>query len=108
MPSRKKNSRSRGSRRRSRSPSRGWRTRSPKSTNPRRTLYEKCGPTCFLDPKNLKYPICRSRGRGVRGCKPDCRGILAAYERSRQSNRSSSVARKARRLAKKSRCKWSR
>ena len=35
-----------------------WGEKAPLTTTQRRELMAKCGPSCFLDPKELKFPIC--------------------------------------------------
>ena len=35
-----------------------WGEKAPSTTTQRRELMAKCGPSCFLDPKELKFPIC--------------------------------------------------
>ena len=90
MPSRRK------------SPSRGWIKSYPKIKSQRALLYHNCGSKCFLEPKKLKYPICTKRSRT---CKPDCRGILSAYKRSRQF-KDIKTSRKASKIAKNQKCKW--
>jgi hypothetical protein len=56
----------------------GWKAASPKKGPQRRAMLGKCGPSCFLDPANLKYPICDAN------CSVDPRGILAAKHRAAQ------------------------
>ena len=60
------------------SPTRGWRKMSPKKTSSRRAMLSRCGSKCFLVPSKLKYPICDT------SCKINCKGVTAAYVRSRQ------------------------
>ncbi len=57
---------------------RGWKKQSPNRLE-RRSMISKCGSACFLDPKNLKYPICEKRS-----CKCSCKGIVAAKVRASQ------------------------
>ncbi len=57
---------------------RGWKKQSPKRSE-RKSMITKCGSACFLDPKNLKYPICQKRS-----CKRSCKGIVAAKIRASQ------------------------
>ena len=78
----------------------GWGKAFPKTRSKRKSMKSRCGSTCFLKPSELKYPICS------RGCSPDCRGLLAAYRRARQSNRAPSVARRALSIARRKRCSW--
>lgn len=66
---------------------RGWGEIFPKSINPRRELYKKCGPECFLLPGPTpdsyhKFPICAALGKGEKDCQADCRGIAAAKQRA--------------------------
>lgn len=96
MPKRTKRSKSK-------SRTKGWRNSAPRSINPRRALYKRCGSRCFLMPGKLKYPICSKTSRS---CKPDCRGLLASIIRAKQYSRSPSTAKKARNIARKSRCSW--
>ena len=56
----------------------GWKNASPKGKKDRTNILNKCGPKCFLSPKNLKFPICTS------DCIMDCRGIAAAKIRASQ------------------------
>jgi len=62
------------------SPTRGWKTISPKNISDRRILLEKCGADCFLMPEALKFPICSKE----MDCKKNCSGILAAKVRANQ------------------------
>jgi len=85
---------------------RGWHGVEPKDQHQRKALVRKCGgedraaakKKCFLDPKNLKYPICPKDA-----CQPTCRGLAAARSRAAQMHRKDLVA-KADRLAKARRC----
>jgi len=90
------------SRQKRKSSTRGWKKLSPKNQRSRRSLRKRCGPKCFLMPKQFKYPIC---SRFSRTCKPDCRGLLSAIIRASQ-NKKPKLIKKARRIARKSRCKW--
>lgn len=76
------------------SATRGWKRASVHTLGERRSLYKRCGSKCFLEPKDLKYPIC---SRSSKSCKPDCRGITSAYVRSRQY-KNSRVSRSARKM----------
>lgn len=76
-----------------------WRRRVPKTKFERLSVKKRCGTRCFLIPKTLGFPVCSKRS-----CKPDCRGLRAAYARARQTGRAS-VARKALRIAC-LRCSW--
>lgn len=62
----------------SRNLTRGWKKASPKPGSQRVAMMSKCGKKCFLSPKNLKFPICRTN------CVEDCRGIAAAKSRASQ------------------------
>ena len=62
----------------------GWRKLAPKSRKERSRIYKKCGSKCFLKPdkrntSKSKFPICSKRS-----CKINCKGLSAAYTRSRQ------------------------
>jgi hypothetical protein len=70
---------------------RGWAKKSPNRKWKRREMFSRYGSRCFLDSKNLKYPICDRNG------KIDRRGVQAAYNRSRQYHHNE-IARKAKRL----------
>ena len=87
-----------------RNPMKGWAAAAPRSIRPRRALRSRCGSKCFLSPGNLKYPICRKSG----SCRPDCRALLAAISRSKQYNRAPNIAKKARSIAKRIGCGWTR
>lgn len=63
----------------------------PKTKSERKNVYHKCGPKCFLDPKNLKFPICKKNS-----CKISKRGLSAAYSRASQWNYSN-IKKKAKR-----------
>lgn len=84
------------SRRSRSSATRGW--KSPKSIIPRRSLKAKCGSRCFLDKKNLKFPICSPRS-----CKVSCKGVVAAKVRSAQWNYPE-VYKKASRMVERRKC----
>lgn len=75
-------------------PSSGWSAMAPKKGPERARLYEECdakGQKCFLGP-NAKnpgisgFPICPAcRDPNVPcSCRPNCKGIVAAYARGRQ------------------------
>lgn len=69
--------------RKSRNPSRpsaGWRQLAPRSQNERRALLTTCGPHCFLDPRNLKFPVCSKQ----MDCVIQCAGIDSASVRAGQ------------------------
>ena len=77
----------------------GWKSRSPKRTKgTREKMKKKHGSACFLDPKNLKYPVCNPRTGAY-----DCGGIRAAKSRAAQFHKKSIEA-KADRLWKKGKC----
>jgi len=73
--------------------------------------YKKYGKKCFLLPSQLKYPIC-DKNTG----KPHCKGLLAAHYRAALSTYRKlkpksysyhSIMRKARKIANKQNCNWS-
>lgn len=69
--------------RQSRNPSRpsaGWREIAPRLRSERRALLSTCGPDCFLDPENLKFPICSNK----MDCVIQCSGIDSASVRAGQ------------------------
>lgn len=78
-----------------------WSRVSPKTKSVRISLRKRCGSKAFLIPSKLKFPVMRSRGP----CRYDCKGIMAAYKRSRQY-RYPNVSRKALNMLKN--CKRSR
>lgn len=80
------------------SPTRGWVNRAPQKGRERHTLMNKCGKKCFLGP-NESYPVCAALRTG-QGCKYDCGGVQAAYNRSRQYGKQP-ISRKAKNLLKK-------
>jgi len=57
----------------------GWKKQSPKTTFQRQLLHQQCGSSCFLSPKNLKFPIC-----SMSSCKINQKGLRAAYMRAMQ------------------------
>lgn len=59
----------------------GWKDAAPKRGAERHELKKKCGNECFLKPDSEGFPICASLKYG-KGCKVDCRGIIAAKVRS--------------------------
>ena len=85
---------------RSRSPSAGWSKMSPKLISQRRKMKRVCGSKCFLQPGKLAYPICPKGS-----CKINCKGLSAAYVRSRQWKKPH-VSAKAKKMLK-SKCKRS-
>lgn len=56
-----------------------WRSVEPTTKGQRGLMLKKCGPMCFLDPENKKYPVCETSK-----CKPTCQGIRAAKSRAGQ------------------------
>ena len=85
----------------------GWGKSAPQSHSQKLRVFRRCGAGAFLrpnpsDPATSGYPIVASRGKG---CKPDCRGLRAAYARARQ-HRHAGVGDKALRLAKRAGCAW--
>jgi len=67
-------------------PTRGWGASSPQRGRARHELMTQCGPSCFLDPANEKFPVCPKcqLGDGKCSCAIDCRGAQAAYNRAKQ------------------------
>ena len=69
-------------------PSKGWSVVAPRRGKQRRELQNLCGSDCFLQPKELKYPICPQVGllqkdaAGRRVCAVDCRGLHGAKSRA--------------------------
>lgn len=62
----------------------GWTQNKPAHGAARSHLAQKCGSGCFLIPDEFKYPVCPScGGETLECCRPDCRGIRAARNRSR-------------------------
>jgi len=57
---------------------------------------------CFLDPKNLKYVVCKGTGKRA---KPSCEGVLAARRRA-ILQRARKMRAKAERLARELGCRW--
>lgn len=86
---------------RSSSPSRGWKDVEPHRGPERRGLYAQCGAECFADPANLKYPMCDKDDN----CRPDCRGMEAAYARARQYHHQG-IADRAHHMAMENNCSW--
>ena len=74
---------------------RGWKKEAPKTKGDRRKELAKCGSKCFLDPKNLAYPVC-AKG----SCRPTLKGVQAAYQRASQQHRYDIAAKAKRLLAK--------
>jgi hypothetical protein len=71
-----------------------WSEDAPRGVRERTKMLKKCGPSCFLLPSKLKFPVCR------KSCEPDCRGARAAYARARQW-KYERVAKKAKKLTRK-------
>lgn len=84
---------------------RGWEKVKPHSVSDRRKIMYVCGPNCFGDPKNLKYPVCPVHINKKSECGPDCKGLLAAYIRSRQWKRRS-ISKKVKKSAERLGCQW--
>ena len=63
---------------------RGWGALSPKKGRGRNELYEKCGSKCYMDPENLKFPICPDLKFTKGKCVLDRRGLQAAKQRAQQ------------------------
>lgn len=63
---------------------RGWKKQSPRRGSPRVHLMEQCGKDCFLQPTELKFPICKKCGKSQCSCKPECSAIIAAKVRASQ------------------------
>lgn len=81
------------------SATRGWYSVAPEHGHERHDLREQCGSKCFLDPRGERFPICERLEEG-KGCKVDCRGVHAAYQRARQYHHED-VAEKAANVLKK-------
>lgn len=65
------------------SKTKGWKDAAPERGAERAALKHKCGKECFLKPDSNGFPICAALRSG-KGCKVDCRGIIAAKVRSGQ------------------------
>lgn len=81
-------------------PAKGWSKVAPKTKSERESVKQRGGASCFLDPKNLKFPVCRKTDAEF-----DCRGALAAYRRAKQYGYSD-IAKKAINIAKRHSCDW--
>lgn len=84
----------------------GWSRAAPRRVPQKLRLFRRCGRGAFLafnkhDPAASGFPIVAARG----GCKPDCRGLRAAYARARQFGRSR-IASAAKRRAVSAGCSW--
>jgi hypothetical protein len=66
------------------SATRGWAAVAPRRGRERRELYARCGPTCFLVPGQLKFPVCPALREGNQRCHYDRRAFTAAKIRARQ------------------------
>jgi hypothetical protein len=78
----------------------------PKTREERRKLYARCGAKAFLlpdpiDPGKSKFPIMPKHGP----CVIDCRALRVALTRAGQYGYRN-VQTKARRLARRARCRW--
>jgi len=60
---------------------RGWGAAAPRRGRERKELKDKCGDECFLRPDAMGFPVCPALREG-KGCKVDCRGIIAAKLRA--------------------------
>jgi hypothetical protein len=81
---------------------RGWIMVAPETRDEKMELARVCGANvCFLEPNTLGYPVCASLRAATRAtkCKPDERGVHAAYNRASQYH-NTSVKRKAKLLLK--------
>ena len=77
----------------------------PKGKAKRSKMKARCGPSCFLDPGRLAYPVCTP------ACKPSCDGLLAAFTAARGGRGAAprpDLAAKAVRKAKRAGCPWAR
>ena len=90
---------------------RKWKQMKPSSKR-LKSYKRKFGASCFLLPKQMKYPICNKKDGKV-----ECKGLLAAHNRAMLSVRRKlkpktysykKMAKKARNVAKGYNCKWSR
>ena len=86
-----------------------WRDMKP-SKKGRKTYKKKYGSRCFLLPSQLKYPVCDKKTG-----KMNCKGLLAAHYRASLSIRRKlkpktysyrKITKKAKKLAKKNKCNW--
>jgi hypothetical protein len=81
-----------------------------RNIKPDKKDYKKYKKTCFLLPKQKKYPICDKKTK-----KMNCKGLLAAHNRAKLSIRRGlknktysykDITKKARKLAKTKKCSW--
>lgn len=86
------------SRRSRASPSRGWGKVAPKTKSSRQSMKSKCGSRCFLQPKDLKFPVCNPKT-----CKVSCKGAVTAKVRAAQW-KYPEVYKKASRLVERKKC----
>jgi hypothetical protein len=59
-----------------------WKTKKPVKISEKKNLKDKCGKSCFLDPKNLRYIICNKQ----MPCKYNCTAINNVMKRSKAAN----------------------
>ena len=97
----RKKSRSRQKQRFNKSSIKGWSSRKPQNRSERKRLLKKGGRKCFLEPNELKFPVCNQWGNY------DCGGIHAAKTRARGKKHSKARSR-AESLWKKGKCAKSR
>jgi len=57
-----------------------WKQKKPSSVSERRRVLQKCGSSCFLLPKQKKFPICNKQ----LPCTYNCRGLKASSARAGQ------------------------
>ena len=94
-----------------RSPMKGWARAKPDTVAERKALARRCKGRCFLLPEERKYPVC---AKGSATCKPDCRGLLAAYSRAKANvsrglgRKHLDVSRKSLWMARAIGCPWAR
>lgn len=79
----------------------GWKAVAPKLVSERRAVMRRCGPSAFLEPGKLRFPIVSKHGN----CAIDCRGLRVAKARAAQYGHRSLVA-KADRIAANHACAW--
>lgn len=63
---------------------RSWHEMAPKRGRERAAMKSKCGATCFLDAKNLKYPVCPMSKARRPICRRNALGLKAAASRAGQ------------------------
>ncbi len=76
----------------------GWAAQSPRRGRERSAMSKKCGSSCFLLPREKKFPICPKNS-----CKKSCKGLLSAKIRAKQY-KYNKVASKAEALMRKHKC----